>query len=219
MPYNTIFFDLDDTLYPSNSGLWEAILTRMHAYMQKIVHLPDDQLSALRQQYLETYGTTLAGLQRHYAVNTDEYLAYVHDLPLEDYIQPDPALRQMLLSLPQRRWIFTNSDGNHVQRVLNILGLQGCFEGVIDVRAVDFNPKPTLPAYQLALQLSGEDDPSRCILLDDAPRNLAPARQMGFFTVLVGSDQPHPAANLSIASLQRLPQAMPELWEDNHRGH
>lgn len=217
MRYHTLYFDLDDTLYPSHSGLWEAILTRMHAYMHQVVNLPEDQLSGLRQQYLETYGTTLAGLQRHYQVNTDEYLAYVHNLPLEKYIQPDPALRQMLLSLPQRRWIFTNSDSNHARRVLGILGAQDCFEGIIDVRAVDFNPKPTLSAYQIALRLSGEDDPTHCILMDDSTRNLAPAREMGFFTILVGSSQPHPSANLSITSLHQLPQAMPELWQGNHR--
>lgn len=218
MRYHTIFFDLDDTLYPPHSGLWEAILTRMHAYMHKIVNLPEEQLSALRQQYLETYGTTLMGLQQHYHVNTDEYLAYVHDLPLEQFIQPDPALRQLLLSLPQQRWIFTNADINHARRVLNLLGTQDCFEGIIDVHAIQFKPKPTLPAYQTALQLSGQQDPAHCILLDDAPRNLAPAREMGFFTILVGTDQAHPAAHLSIRSLHHLPEAMPELWKDNHHG-
>jgi pyrimidine 5'-nucleotidase len=218
MRYHTIFFDLDDTLYPSHTGLWEAILTRMHAYMHKVVNLPEEQLSALRQQYLETYGTTLRGLQHHYHVNTDEYLAYVHDLPLQDYIQPDPLLRQLLLSLPQQRWIFTNSDINHARRVLNILGAQDCFEGIIDVHAIQFQPKPTLPAYQVALQLSGAQDASGCVLLDDAPRNLAPAREMGFFTILVGTEQPHPSAHLSIPNLHHLPQAMPELWESNGHG-
>ena len=71
MRYTTLFFDLDDTLYPAHSGLWEAILQRMQDYMLDLVDLPADQLAALRQSYLEKYGTTLRGLQREYHVNSD----------------------------------------------------------------------------------------------------------------------------------------------------
>ena len=212
MRYDTIFFDLDDTLYPAHSGLWEAILQRMQDYMLDLVDLPADQLAALRQSYLEKYGTTLRGLQREYHVNSDEYLAYVHDLPLKDFIQPNPSLRSMLLSLPQRRWVFTNADANHARRVMAIIGIEGCFEGIIDIRALEFACKPDPEAYLRALALAGEKDPTRCVLLDDAPRNLAPARQMGFFTVLVGSQTPNPAAHQTISSLLHLPDSLPELW-------
>ncbi len=36
---------------------------------------------------LHTYGTTLKGLQIHNKVDTDEYLAYVHNVPLENLYQ------------------------------------------------------------------------------------------------------------------------------------
>lgn len=212
MENRCLFFDLDDTLYPASTGLWEAIRQRMHTYMKKRIDLPDEQLAALRQYYLENFGTTLRGLQNDYQIDADEYLAYVHDLPLETFIKPDPHLRDLLLKMQTRRWIFTNADANHARRVLNILGLQDCFEGIIDIRALAFTCKPDPEAYQRALALAGEDDPRGCILLDDSPRNLAPAHQMGFGTVLVGSEQPNPYADLSIASLHALPQHMPELW-------
>ena len=35
----------------------------------------------------------------------DEYLAYVHDVPLKDVLQPDPLLRQVLQKYPQRKII------------------------------------------------------------------------------------------------------------------
>ncbi|MBN2148188.1 MAG: pyrimidine 5'-nucleotidase [Anaerolineales bacterium] len=219
MYYRTLFFDLDDTLYPPNSGLWEVIRQRMQHYMRQMLNLPEEELTALREHYLETYGTTLRGLQQHYVVDTDDYLAYVHDLPLQDYIQPDPALRTLLLSLPQKRWVFTNADENHARRVISVLGIEGCFDGIIDVRALNFMSKPNLLAYERALHIAGEPDTRKCILFDDAPRNLAPARQIGFHTILVGTDRSDPTADQSIPSLHALVHTLPELWEDNHHGH
>ncbi|MFZ2098181.1 MAG: pyrimidine 5'-nucleotidase [Anaerolineales bacterium] len=213
MHFSSLYFDLDDTLYPASSGLWEAIRERMNSYMQHCIDLPLPEIVRLRQGYLEKYGTTLRGLQAHYQVDTDEYLAYVHDLPLEQFIQPDPNLRKLLLSLPQRRWIFTNADGNHARRVTKILGIEDCFTGIIDIRAIDFACKPDKIAYQRALAITGDDDPSRCIIFDDALRNLAPAREMGFFTVLVGKNGSDHSVDRSIKSLDDLRDCMTELWD------
>ena len=215
MPFTTVFFDLDDTLYPASLGLWEAIRGRMHTYMQDLLGLPDEDLAALREHYLVTYGTTLRGLQVNHQVDTEDFLAYVHDLPLHLYLNPDPTLRSLLLSLPQRRFIFTNSDVNHAHRVMNILGVSDCFEGIIDIHAIEFVSKPNLDAYRHALRIAGESEPGRCVYLDDSARNLQPATQMGFYTVLVGENRPHPAACLSIPTIHQLPQALPDLW--NHR--
>ena len=213
MPYTTLFFDLDDTLYPNTNGLWSAIRERMGNYMRERLNLPPDDIPNLRRTYFETYGTTLRGLQIHHQVDANDYLAYVHDLPLEKFLHPDPQVRALLLSLPQRKWIFTNADSDHAGRVLATLGLADCFTGIVDVRALGYLCKPDVKAYYQALSLAGESDPGQCVLLDDAPRNLEPARGLGFTTVLVGSQEPHPSANFSIPSLKGLPQVMPQLYE------
>lgn len=223
MPYTTLFFDLDDTLYPNETGLWEAIRNRMGLYMEERLGLPADQVPGLRRHYFLTYGTTLRGLQRHHRVDADDYLAYVHDLPIEEYIQPNPGLRQLIQNLPQRRYIFTNADANHARRVLGILGLEGCFDGVIDVRAIEFACKPEPEAYRRALALSGSPDPRECVLLDDSLTNLLPAREMGFTTVLVQSQGlPPPGADYTIRSPLELRRILPALWDgdcpDSERG-
>ncbi len=212
MHFTSLYFDLDDTLYPASSGLWTAIRERMNAYMQRLMDLPITEIVSLRQSYLETYGTTLRGLQAHFDVDRDEYLAFVHDLPLEKFIHPDPRLRALLLSLPQRRWIFTNSDDNHANRVLRILGVADCFNGIIDIRAIDFACKPDRIAYQRALVITGEDDPTHCVIFDDAMRNLVPARELGFYTILVGNNGLEPVVDRTISSLYALRGSMPELW-------
>ena len=212
MDYSILFFDLDDTLYSNTNGLWEAIRERMTDFMQERLGFPPDEIPELRRKYFENYGTTLRGLQINHSVDADEYLAYVHDLPLEEFISPDPILHDLLSSLPQQKWIFTNADENHAKRVLGILGLTDCFKGIIDVRALGFLCKPDKKAYQRGLSLVNEDDPEHSVLLDDSPRNLAPAYQIGFTTVLVGTSEAHPAAHYSVKNLNELPQVFPRLW-------
>jgi putative hydrolase of the HAD superfamily len=187
----------------------------MRRYLIERMGFSPEEVDTLRHEYFVTYGTTLRGLLINHPerINADDYLAFVHDIPLQEYIQPDPSLRNLLLSLPQRRWIFTNSDDRHALRVLNVLGVRDCFDGIIDIRALGYTCKPVEDAYHRALALAGETHPGRSILFDDSPRNLAPARALGFRTVLVGQDKPDPSACHTITSLQELPEALPELWK------
>lgn len=212
MSSDILLFDLDDTLYPSTTGLWFAIRERMTTYMLERLGMEPEIVPTLRRRYYETYGTTLRGLQRHHQVDTDDFLAYVHDLPLQDYLEPAPDLRRLLESLPQPKWIFTNADAPHAQRVVDRLGLQGCFQGVIDVRALEFTSKPEANAYRRALEIVGERDPGRCVMLDDSLNNLRSAGKLGFVTVLVGAERPQPEVDYSLPSLFDLPRVMPHLW-------
>lgn len=212
MSYTTLFFDLDETLYAKGNGLWDAIAARMNEYIRVQLELPPDDVTELRRKYYQTYGTTLRGLQIHHQIDTDDYLAYVHDLPLEAYIQPDLQLRNILQTLSQKKWVFTNADKNHASRVLNVLGLSDCFEGILDVRAIGFLCKPDVEAYQRALTLANEGNPKSCILLDDSIRNLVPAKELGFTTVLVGSNGSDPAIDYAMKSIHELPQTLPALW-------
>jgi pyrimidine 5'-nucleotidase len=218
MPINTLFFDLDATLHPESNGLWPAIRERIGLYMREVMHLPEGEISRLREHYYVNYGTTLRGLQTQYNIDTRAYLDFVHNLPLDEYLQPDPELRALLLSLPQRRWIFTNSDRPHTERVLETLGIADCFEGIVDVYALEPYCKPQVESYRLALDLARVAAPEDCALLDDSTRNLAPAHEMGIFTVLVGSNGANPAADRTLADIHDLPQAVPEFWEKQGTG-
>jgi putative hydrolase of the HAD superfamily len=215
MLYTTLFFDLDDTLYDNKSGLWEAIKERMNLYMVKCLNLPPAEVPELRRKYYLSYGTTLRGLQIHHQVDTDDFLAYVHDLPLAEYLRPDPQLKEMLKLLPQQKWVFTNADRQHAQRVLAILEVADFFMGIIDVHALNFQSKPAKEAYWEALIIAGEPDPRQCVLLDDSTTNLVPAHQMGFTTVLVGENESNSSADYNIRRVHQLPQAIPGLLSDS----
>jgi len=212
MTFSNLFFDLDATLYPASSGLWNAIKRRIQDYMIDEMGFSEQESTELREAYYQNYGTTLEGLRRHHDIKAADYLAYVHDVPIEDFIEVTPQLVEILSTLPQTKWVFTNADRDHAQRVLNHLEVHHLFEGIVDVYALDYQVKPQLNAYQRALQLAQAPSPNTCVLFDDLPHNLPPANELGFFTVLVNENEDATAADLHIKSLLDLPQHMPQLW-------
>ena len=184
MRFTTVFFDLDDTLYPSDTGLWHAIKERMNSYMRERMHFPEDQIASVREKYFLQYGTTMRGLQANHNIDTEDFLAYVHDLPLKDYLTPNPTLRSLIASLPTRNLIFTNADINHAKRVLNVLELSDLFETIVDVNTVSPYCKPMLESFQIAMKLAGETDLSKCVMIDDIHRTTRAAREAGMFSIL-----------------------------------
>lgn len=210
---HTIFFDLDGTLYPERNGLWSAIKDRIDEYLLERMGFPPDEAIEVREHYLRIYGTTLRGLQAEHQIDTVDYLAYVHNLPLGQYLEPDARLRELLLSLPLPKWILTNSDLPHAHRVLEAIGIDGCFDGIIDIYQLDFVCKPDPGAYVKALQIAGLAHAGGCLLVEDSVENLQAARDMGFMAVLVSPElEKHPATHLVIPNIHHLPRALPWLW-------
>ncbi len=213
MNFSTLFFDLDATLYPASNGLWDLFRIRIYQFMQDVVGIPEADIPSTREHYWTTYGTTLEGLRIHHQVDPEQYLAYVHDLPLEDYLEDDPVLRGLLKSMPQDLWVFTNADRSHAERVLKKLGLSDQFKGIVDLLALDFVVKPDPDSYRKALAMAGETDPSRCVMFDDLLPNLTAAKKLGFTTVLVGkTGQPTTHLDFQLESIHDLRRNIPGLW-------
>jgi len=211
MVFKVLFFYLDDTLYPSTSGIWGALQKRIELYMTDVMKFSAEIVPGLRKELFLKHGTTLRGLQREYQVDTQEFLDFVHDIPLGNYLKPDPRLQKTLSLYPQRKVIFTNADTNHANRVIVTLGLEGCFDQIIDIRDIYPYCKPQIEAFQKALQLAGVEDPEECIMIDDAPRNLLAAKTLGLFTIQIGTESCQPEIDASISSLMELPRVFPIL--------
>lgn len=184
MRFTTIFFDLDDTLYPPTTNLWKAIKERMNIFMRERMDIPEDEIPALREKYYLQYGTTLKGLEKHHNINVEDFLAFVHDLPLGKYLTPDPNQRSVIASLPTRNLIFTNADAPHAERVLTALNLRDLFQTIVDVTTVAPYCKPMPESFEIAMRLAGETDPSRCVMIDDLRRTTRAAREAGMFSIL-----------------------------------
>lgn len=182
-------FDLDNTLYPAPT-LYHAIGDRMTAYIARAVCVDASEALALRELYFDRYGATVVGLARHHGVDARDFLAHVHDVD-HSVLAPDPELAALISALPGRKFVFTNGGGGHGQRVLARLGLEHAFERVFDIEAAGLAAKPQPPAYQRLIKACAIT-PSRALLIEDSPRNLAPAHALGFATALVGAGRTAP---------------------------
>ncbi len=211
MTLRTILFDLDETLYPSENGLWQVLRDRMGDYMHDRLQIPLAEIPQIRQKYYETYGTTLRGLERDYMIKAEDYLKYVHNVPIQEFIKPDPLLKEILEKLPYRKVIFTNADENHSRRVLDALGVRTCFNQVIDVMAMAPFCKPYREAFMTAMNLVGDTDPSSYLLLDDAPKNVEAAMEVGMHAILVSKNHPTSDNMVRIENIHLLPEILATL--------
>jgi putative hydrolase of the HAD superfamily len=181
-------FDLDNTLYRADNGIFSQIEARMTQYVMAFLKLPRDQAYARQKELYRRYGTTLNGLMQEHGTEPEDYLGYVHDIDLSQ-LAPDAELSAAIAGLPGRRYVFTNGCRDHAARILERLGMTGLFEAVWDIRTIAFAPKPRTEAYACVVKESGIDC-GGAAMFDDIARNLTPARALGMTTVWLKTDSP-----------------------------
>ena len=210
---NYLLFDLDNTLYGAEKDLFSLIDCRINRFMEEIVGIAAGDVDPLRRYYWQEYGVTLQGLIRHFDVDPEAYLHYVHDIDVASRLTPDPALAAILAALPQRKAVFTNGSAAHAERVLAALGIRQEFEAVFDIRIANYLPKPFLAPYEqilARLDLAA----SSCVMIEDVAKNLAPAKELGMATILVGGDGALPPfVDLRIDTIYEIATALQRLQE------
>ncbi|HKU65904.1 MAG TPA: pyrimidine 5'-nucleotidase [Rhizomicrobium sp.] len=181
-------FDLDNTLYCAENGIFAQIEARMTDYVMALLQLPREAAYARQKDLYRQYGTTLNGLMREHAASPDDYLQYVHDIDLSSLV-PDAMLAGAIEKLPGRRFVFTNGCRDHAARILDRLGMTVLFDAVWDIRTMAFQPKPQVQAYESVVAAAGLN-PAQSAMFDDIARNLVPARAMGMTTVWLKTGAP-----------------------------
>jgi len=176
-------FDMDHTLYPANDALFSQIEVKMTDYVAKITGFDRSQSDALRRQYWDQYGASLAGLVKHHKVDPHDFLHHVHDI---DYsvLMPSPDLIATLDLLRGRKIVFTNGPRAYADRVLTQLGLQGAFDDIFGNEDCDLIPKPERRAYE-QIFAKASLTPTQAAMFEDSHANLRVPYEMGMKTVLV----------------------------------
>lgn len=182
-------FDLDNSLYPASCDLFVLIDQRMGAYIQRLLGVDAIEARRVQKSYFHAHGTTLAGLMASHGVAPRDFLDYVHDIDLAR-VAADPDLVAAMDALPGRKFVFTNADEGYARRVLDKIGLANAFDGMHDIHAMAYVPKPDPSAYA-AICERHRIDPARALFADDMVRNLAPAKAIGMTTLWIdnGSEQ------------------------------
>jgi len=179
-------FDLDNTLYCSDSGVFAQIERRMTLFVQNLLGLDFEEARRVQKDYYREHGTTLNGLMRVHGIDPETYLAFVHDIDLSSLVET-AHLATALERLPGRRFVFTNGCRNHAKRVLNRLALVHLFDELWDIRTIGYRPKPDPDSYRAVLARA-KVEARRGAIFDDIPRNLVPAHELGCTTVWLRND-------------------------------
>jgi putative hydrolase of the HAD superfamily len=180
---DTWVFDLDNTLYPSDSDLWPKIDARITLFLAHLLGLDGMSARALQKYYYQRYGTTLRGLMQEHAVSAEEFLEFTHDIDRSSLL-PNLALASAITALPGRKLILTNGSRDHALRTAHALGLHAMFEDIFDIAAADFVPKPEAATYERFFDKHAVD-PRRAVMFEDLARNLVVPHQRGMTTALV----------------------------------
>lgn len=180
---DTWVFDLDNTLYPADCNLFAQIDARMEAFVGTLLGLPQPAARRLQKQYYADYGTTLSGLMQEHGVRPGDFLDYVHDIDLSPVCE-NTGLKAAIGKLPGKRYIFTNGSVRHAENVAGKIGILDLFDGIFDIEAAEYLPKPHEETYHRFNKRFGIA-PARAAMFEDLPQNLVAAHALGKTTVLV----------------------------------
>ncbi len=205
-------FDYDLTLYGDEERcVINSLDHRISLFVQKTVGGDFESAHKIRTDYLERFGTTLAGLMAMNKVDPDEFFDFIHEPEYLIYPKKAPEKLAMLQSLKGSRFVFTNGRHDWSEAGMAHMGIDSAIEGVFDLKQLGWVGKPHDIAYQKMEQWLSEKLPSMgrlmpkdshdIILLEDSLRNLEPAHRRGWTTVYV-----NPESNVPV-------------WVDYHISH
>ena len=177
-------FDLDNTLYRVPPPMYAELDRRMRDFVSDFLGVDTDAAYAIQKEYFRKYGLTLRGLMVDHGLDPRVYETHMGGGLDYSGLKPDPRLRDAIAALDGRKVIYTNAFASHARLVLDIIALSEHFDGVYDIEAAGYRPKPAIESYRDLCDRYGIDA-RKSVMVDDIPHNLEPAAEMGMTTVWV----------------------------------
>ena len=84
-------------------------------------------------------------------VDPNEFLEFVHDIDIS-WLPKDEFLKDELIKIKEKKYIFSNGSHAHIENVTNQLGIDGLFDGAFDINDADFVTKPQLDTYNKLIE-------------------------------------------------------------------
>jgi len=180
---NTWIFDLDNTLYSADSGIFQQVHKLMGEFISKNLDINMTEAKKLQSKYYKQHGTTLRGMMDNHGIDPDYFLDEVHKL---DYsiVGPNKRLNEELQKLEGKKIIYTNANKKHVEDVLKRIDLTNFFDEIFDIKMADYVPKPEIKPYEQIIDLFNLE-PNTSAMFDDIAKNLVPAKKVGFTPVWI----------------------------------
>lgn len=221
-------FDYDLTLYGAEERyVLDSLDHRISLFVQKTVGGDFESAHRIRTDYLEKFGTTLAGLMAMNGTDPDEFFDFIHEPEYLTYPKRAPEKLALLQSLQGPRYVFTNGRHDWSEAGMAHMGIDSAIDGVFDLKLLGWEGKPHESAYLKMESWLERVLPERCgampgwecsmpadkrdiVLLEDSLRNLEPAHRRGWTTVLVNPSVEAPAwVDFHIPHLMNLRDILP----------
>ena len=177
-------FDLDNTLYDINLGLFKKISQRITNFIMLKYSLDAEQAKKIQKEYYLKYGLTLRGLIVEKKLEPEEFLDYVHDVEHPELKKNDQLISKIRI-LEGKKIIFTNATSKHAEKILKILDLRDDFDQIVDIKDLEYIPKPDKRSYKKLLECLNlnKENLDKTIFFEDTVKNLLPAKELGITTV------------------------------------
>ena len=177
-------FDLDNTIYDINLGLFKKISNRITDFIMSKYSLDIDQAKKIQKEYYLKYGLTLRGLIVEKKLEPEEFLDYIHDVEHPELKKNDQLISKIRI-LEGKKIIFTNATSKHAKNILKILELEHDFDQIIDIKDLEYIPKPDKRSYKKLLECLNlnKENLDKTIFFEDTVKNLIPAKELGITTV------------------------------------
>ena len=187
--YDHWIFDLDNTIYDYNLGLFRRVSSRMTEYIKKFFDLNEVDALTLQRDMYKKYGLTLRGLMIEKKINPEPFLEFVHDVDFSE-LNEDVTLKTLLRKIKGKKSIYTNATFKHAKNILKSMGIFQEFEIIFDIKDANYIAKPDSNSYHIMKKKLNLDDKniSKSIFFEDTAKNLKPARELGMSTVWIEND-------------------------------
>ena len=173
-------FDLDGTCYLQLEEVFGQVSKRMGEFISIKLNIDLKKAKEIQKEYFHKYNTTLNGLILNNKVDAHEFLKYVHDIDIS-FLKKDKILREELIKLKAKKYIFTNGSHDHILNVTRHLGIEDLFDGMWDIVDSKFNPKPLIEPYNMLIK-KFNINPEKAYFIVDIAKNLESAKKIGMKT-------------------------------------
>ena len=181
----SFIFDLDGTLYGQHllEKIFGQVSTRMGLFISEKLNVDLKKAKELQTNYFHKYNTSLNGLMIHHDIDPQEFLREVHSINL-DFMKKDITLREELLKLDAKKYIYTNGSVAHIEQIIKSLGVEDLFDDTFDIVEANYVPKPSIESYKNMIK-KFNIDPKKSCFVEDIAINLEPAKKLGMKTVWI----------------------------------
>jgi putative hydrolase of the HAD superfamily len=180
-------FDLDNTLYSGQTKVFSEVDKKMSSYISKKMNVDLVKAREIQKKYFYEYGTTLSGLMKQDGIDPHEFLEFVHNIDIS-WLPKDLKLKEELIKIKEKKYIFTNGSHAHVKNITKQLGIDGLFDGAFDIVDANFIPKPHVDPYKKIID-KFDIEPTKSILIEDIAHNLEQAKNLGMKTCWLENEE------------------------------